>query len=381
MYLKVRGDGEAEAGDGHMNAVGRFCIAFTAAGLSLAGAIVCSLPQALADQSTVDDTTGLMSSAAIAQIDARNERLYGATGRVVVVVVTRGTGGATAGGAGIAAADRLAKGYYGAVIWVATDAANTDIAYTGKAPHWIPYDEQLSLRENLSATMRYCCPSDTLPGIVGQVANAMEAGERVAPSPSNYVRDRLGVLNAQQTQNIVARDQRLEAATGKGIAVVLFPEQPSTASGAVAYAIAQTLNVGGQIAAVVWVDRGQDASHFAMFQTPGFDTIPQATVDSISSSFQADMQTGNFGDAIVAVVDRTATTLEGTSTPMPTLPPEPAETAVPQEASSASPAPGWVGALPGRSASSTGTVIAIFVAFGIVVVFVTMALRRQQERD
>jgi len=362
-----------------MNAVHRFCIGFTAAALSLAGAAAVSLSPALADQSTVDDTTGLMSSTAIAQIDARNQRLYGATGRVVVVVVVRGTDGATASGAGITSADKVAKGYYGALVFVATDAGNSDIVYTGKALKWIPYDEQVSLRQTLINSIQYCCPSDTLPATVDQVASAMEAGEKIAPSASNYVRDRLGVLDDQQTQDIVTREERLEAATGKGIAVVLFPDQPGTVPDDLAYAVAQTLNVNGQIAALIWVDRAADTSRFAIEQTPGFTTIPQATVESISTSFQADMQTGKFGDAIVAAVDRTATALEGTSTPMPTLPPEPLETAVPQGGPATGLAPGQVSTSPGRGASGTGTVIAIFVAFAIVVIFVTLALRREHQ--
>jgi uncharacterized membrane protein YgcG len=356
----------------------RFGVTFPMAGLLLVAAFVVVRPPALADQSTVDDETGLMSSTAIAQIDARNQRLYGATGRVVVVVVVRGADGATASGAGITAADTIAKGYYGAVIFVATGAGNADIVYTGKTLKWIPYDEQVSLRQTLTNSIQYCCPSDTLPATVDQLASAMEAGEKVAPSPSNYVRDRLGVLDDQQTQDIVAREERLEAATGKGIAVMLFPDQPGSAPEDLAYAVAQTLNVDGQIAAVVWVDRAADTSRFAVMQTPGFTTIPQSTVDSISTSFQADMQTGKFGDAIVAAVDRTATALEGTSTPMPTLPPEPLETAAPQ-AGPAGLAPGQVIIRPGRGASSTGTVIAIFVAFAIVVVFVTLALRREHQ--
>jgi len=327
----------------------------------------------------VVDHTGLVSSGVIAAIDARNEQLYGATGRVVVVEVSPGGGGQTAYGEGIETADSVAKDRYGAIVWMATTGPQTDIIFVGRAATWIPYDQQVALRHDFAAGARSCCPGDAVAPIVNRIADAMVVGSKVAPDPSNYVRDRLGELDAEQTATIISRDERLEAGTGKGIAVVLMPEQQDAASGVRAVEIAQTLNVKGRIAAVVWVDRSQNASHFSIVQTPGFDTIPQSSLDQISASFQADMQTGSFGDAIVAAVDRTATALEATSTPMPTLAPEPEE-AVPEIP--AGPTPPGVSLLRSfapKGVSGTGTVIAIFVAFAIVVVFVTLALRRERQ--
>ncbi len=346
-------------------------------GSALCAALISPMPAALAAQSTVDDETSLMSDSAIAQINARNQQLFAATGLVVAVVVVRGSNEETALPSAAVAADKIAKGYYGAVVWVATGGEKSDILFTGKALKWIPYHEQTSLQHDLSYTIRYCCPSDTLPGIVDQIASAMETGSKSPPSPRNYVNDQIGVLNGPEIEQIVARDQRLEAATGKGVAVVLFSELPGKASGVLAYALAQTLNVNGQVAALVWVAKGQQASHFAMIQAPNFDTIPEAMVTSIGNSFQGDVQAGDFGQAIVAAVDRTATAIEGTSTPMPSQA-SAAQIVQPASPQAAEPsATNLAAPQPAPRSSGNGTAVVIFLVLAIAVLFVTMALRQK----
>ena len=354
----------------------RATIALVCAALSLALSA-----QTFTDQTVVDETT-LMSDAATAQINARNKQLFDATGLIVVVVAMRGTNGESALTDGIPAADKVAKGSYGALVWVATGGENSDVIFTGKALKWVSYDEQQALRHELSSTIRYCCPSDALPALVDHIASTMEAGSKIAPSARNYIRDDLGILTDSQIADLVTREQRLESATGKGIGVVLFPEQPGKISGMIAFSMAESLNVSGRIAALVWLTRGQQASHFAIIQTPDFSTIPDATEQSISDSFQADMQTGRFGDAIVAAVDRTATAIEDTSTPMP-QPPSPS----PLESPSTEVSPAENAASPTEipvtrpGASGTGTAVVIFLAFAIIVLFVTIALRRNSNNS
>jgi uncharacterized membrane protein YgcG len=366
-----------EAVPRHMKALRRPGLIFQATLCALcAAAILAFTTPALSDFTTVVDEASLMSDAAIAQINTRNGQLFDATGLVVVVVVERGSNVDTAPLDAISAADKLAKGNYGALIWVATSGEKSDILFTGKALKWISYEQQAALRRQLNATMRYCCPSDTVPAAVDQLASAMEAGSKVPLRVRNYVRDDLGVLNDQQMSEIVAREERLEAATGKGIGVVLFPEEPGKLSPEIAYSMATTFRVSGQIAALVWVTRSIQAEHFAVMQTPGFTTIPEATEQSIGNSFQADMQTGKFGDAIVAAVDRTATALEDTSTPMPSQAPSPQESPSAEAATAeSSAAPATPPSAPG--ASGTGTAVAIFVAFAIIVLVVTLAVRRK----
>jgi len=333
--------------------------------------------QTFTDQTVVDGTS-LMSDAATAQINARNKQLFDATGLIIVVVAMRGTSGESALADGIPAADKVARGSYGALVWVATDGEKSDVVFTDKALKWVSYDEQQMLRQELSTTIRYCCPSDTLPTVVDHIASLMESGSKIAPSARNYIRDDLGLLTNAQLAELVAREQRLETATGKGIGVVLFPEQPGKMSGVIAFSMAESFNVSGRIAALVWLTSGKQAARFAILQTPDFTTIPDATEQSISNSFQADMQTGRFGDAIVAAVDRTATAIEDTSTPMP-------QTPAPAESPSAEVSPAESAASPTETpttrpgASGTGTAVVIFLAFAIIVLFVTIALRRKQQ--
>jgi uncharacterized membrane protein YgcG len=331
-----------------------------------------------ADQS-VHDETGLMSAAAIAQIDATDQQLETATGLMVVVIVIRGQSGASALDS-IPTADSFAKDKYGALVWVATDTQQTDIVYVGDASKWISRQDQNALRFELSGTMQFCCPSATVPGIVDKIAAAMDAGSKVPPDPRNYVQDDLGMLGQDQVSAIVARDQQLEATTGKSVAVELFPQAKGQEPTAIAVAIAPTLNVKGQIAAVVWVARSGNQYTFSLLRMPSaMDTIPGADADSINARLQADMQTGKFGDAIVSAVDRTASALESTSTPMPA-------TAGPSALASGGPQTGLAGsASPGAmrlrrgSMTSTETFVIFFIV--IVVVFVAVLASRRASKE
>jgi uncharacterized membrane protein YgcG len=232
--------------------------------------------QTFTDQTVVDETS-LMSDAATAHINARNKQLFDATGLIVVVVAMRGASGESALADAIPAADKVARGSYGALVWVATGGEKSDVVFTGKALKWVSYDEQQMLRHELATTISYCCPSDTLPTFVDHVARLMESGSNIAPSARNYIRDDLGLLTSAQLVDLVAREQRIESATGKGVGVVLFPEQPGKVSGMIAFSMAESFNVSGRIAALVWLTRGQQAARFAIIQTPGFTTIPGAT--------------------------------------------------------------------------------------------------------
>jgi uncharacterized membrane protein YgcG len=361
-----------------MTATHRFGVVFTAAGVPALLALLFSLAAPVRADQTVSDASGLMTSDAVAAIDARNRRLADATGLIVVVVVVR-TAGDNGAFDAVATADQFARDKYGAIIWVATDSQRSDIVFGGDASKWVPVASQAALRDDLG-NMRYCCPSETIPRIVDEVATAMEAGSKIPPSSHNYAHDDLNLLTVDQAANIVAREEKLEAATGKGVAVVLFPEQRDKQSSAVALSIAQSLNVKGVIAAIVWVTRSGTTYDFNVLQSPGEGTIADTALDSINQSFQADMQTSRFGDAIVAAVDRTASALEATSTPLPS------PTATTEESGSLESAgPQGVTPMPevtpatSRGASGTGTAVVIFLAFALVVLFVTIALRRQNK--
>ncbi len=342
---------------------------------------------ARADQ-TVSDQTGRMTAPAIAQIDDRNQRLANATGFVVAVVLDRGTRGESAIDASLTA-DKFAKGRYGAVVWLATDMEQSDILYAGPARKWIPFDQQTALRDELAATIQYCCPSHTLPAMVDKIASAMESGFKVPPDPRNYVFDKLGLLDNVQVSNIVARDKQLEAATGKGVAVVLFPAQGGTPPSTVAFSVAASLNVSGEIAAVVWAAQSGGSLNFNMLRSPDdANLIADSSADTINSRFQEDMQTGRLGDAVVAAVDRTATSLESTGTPRPPsaqgvvspIPGNPAlqgsasasgspANATPAVAQTQAPAPGGPGVV---------TSLLLLTGFAIIIVIVTVVLRRRR---
>jgi len=340
----------------------------------LAAAFACDAT-ARADQSTVVDENGIVPAVVKSQIDARNDQLYGATGEMVVVEVVRGAPGQTAQTSGVEVADRVAGGRYGAIVWVATGLDQTALLFGARAQRWVPYDEQVALRRQLADTIQYCCPGGSLVDLVNRVAGAMEVGSRIAPAATNYIRDRLGALDAQQAATILAREQRLETATGKGIAVVLFPEQQGQPSTDLAFSIARTMNVTGRIAAIVWMGRGQTAWHFAVEQTPGFDTIAPSSLDAINATFESDMQTGRFGDAVVAAVDRTATAIEGTSTPMPTLAPEAQPPLASPEANSPPPGPSFLNLFSGIGASP-GLTFAFLILILVIAALVGYALRR-----
>lgn len=341
-------------------------------------AAIASGVRARADGSAVIDQTGLVPKAVVASIDARNEQLYGATGEEVVVAVVRGDAGQSAQNDGVALADQIAPGRYGALVWIATIPGRSDLLFFGRALHWVPYDTQIALRKQLSYNIRYCCPGDSLGNLVDMVAAYIIAGSKTAPSATNYVRDRLGELNAQQVQTIVDREQRLESATGKGIAVTLFPEEQQTPSGELAYSIARTMNVNGRVAGILWVDRGQTALHFAVEQAPGFDTIAPSSLTAINAAFESDMQTGRFGDAVVAAVDRLATAIEGTSTPMPTLAPEPEAPAPLPTQTTTPPGIGLLRWLPGSGGSPALT--AAFLIFILAIAALIGYLMRRADR-
>ena len=121
--------------------------------------------------------------------------------------------------------------------------------------------------------------------------------------------------------------------------------------------------------------RGQTAWHFAVEQTPGFDTIAPSSLDAINATFESDMQTGRFGDAVVAAVDRTATAIEGTSTPMPTLAPETQATLATPQANEASPQANvfsWFSA----NGASPGWTLAFLILILALAVLVGYAMRR-----
>ena len=267
------------------------------------------LGQARAD-STVVDQTGLMTQNAIAQIDNRNSLLQSTTGTFVGVLVQHGTADETAFDASTVASKALSQ-KFGVLVWVATDAQKADIVYADQALKWITPDQQQVLRGQLGASLRYCCPSDTIPDIVDKIASALESGAKIPTDPRNYIRDDLGLLDAAHVSSIASREEQLESTTGKGIGVILMEEQPGRASGALALSDAQSLNVKGAIAAVIWVARSDGTVTFNMIASPGFvDAIPDSAAHNINASFQADMQSGQLADAIGAAVDRTAAALE-----------------------------------------------------------------------
>jgi len=116
------------------DAVLRATISLLCAALSLALSA-----QTFPDQTVVDETS-LMSDTATAQINARNKQLFDATGLIVVVVAMRGTSGESALTDGIPAADKVAKGSYGALVWVATGGENSDV----KSKHFKDQAERYS---------------------------------------------------------------------------------------------------------------------------------------------------------------------------------------------------------------------------------------------
>jgi uncharacterized membrane protein YgcG len=354
----------------------RVGVVFAAASVTVLLALLFLLAQPARADQTVSDVNGLLSSDAVTAIDARNRRLADTTGLIVAVVVVR-TAGANGALDAVGTADQFARDKYGAIVWVATDSQRSDIVFGGDASKWVPIASQDALRDDL-ANIRYCCPSETLPRVVDEVATAMEAGSKIAPSSQNYVYDGLNMLTGDQAATIVARDEKLQAATGKGVAVVLFPERHDKKSTDLVLTIAQSLNVKGVIAAIVWVTRSGNTYDFSVLQSPGEGTIAETSLESINTSFQADMQTSKLGDAIVAAVDRAASALEATSTPLPSPTATTVESGSLESAgpSGATPVP-QATPPPARGASGTGTAVVVFLAFALIVLFVTLAVRRQ----
>jgi len=342
--------------------------------------------QARAD-STVVDETGLMTQNAISQIDNRNSLLQDNTGTFVGVLVQPGTGGETALDATTVATKALGQ-KFGVLIWVATDSQKADIVFADQALKWITPDQQRALRSQLVASLRYCCPSDTIPDIVDNIATALESGAKIPIDPRNYIRDDLGLLDAAHVSSITAREEQLESTTGKGIGVILMEEQPGTTSSALALSDAQSLNVKGAIAAVIWVARNNGTVTFNMITAPAYvDAIPDSAASNINASFQADMQSGQLADAIGAAVDRTAAALEASSTPMPSVAPlqspeGPAASGSPAETVGATPAgaPNPTTVQSGTSStSSASTAFLLLIGFAVLILIVIMALRRRNQ--
>lgn len=333
--------------------------------------------RALAD-SMVDDRTGLMTQNATAQIDNRNGLLENNIGTAIAVVVEHGTPGETSMDAARAAQQSFSSSF-GALVWVATDTRQADIVFAQPALKWVTPDQQTALRQQLTSTLQYCCPSDALPAIVNAVAADLESGAKLPTDPRNYVRDGLGLLDDLHVSTIASREQQLESTRGLGIGVILMEAQPGKSSGDIALIQAQSLDVKGAIAAVVWVARSGGSLTFSMEPAAGYaSSIPDSTVSNINASFQADMQSGQLADAIAAAVDRTAAALQASSTPMPSVAPlgSASPGALPESAESASAQPAVaVASAPGTSRASTALLILIGLA--IVVLIVTMAVRRR----
>jgi uncharacterized membrane protein YgcG len=357
----------------HAHLLVRMCCALVAASL-------CASP-ARAD-STVADETGLMNQNAIAQIDNRNGLLDSNTGTMVGVFVEHGTAGETGVDAAVAA-QKLLGTNFSALVWVATDTRQTDIVFSQPALKWLSADQEAALRQQLQQTLLFCCPSDSLPAVVDAVATALENGAKQPVVPRNYIRDDLGLLDDTHVTTIAAREQQLESATGKGIGIILMDEQPGKSPGPLALEESQSLDVNGAIAAVVWVARSGGTLTFSLETSPAFpDAIPDSTVSNINAAFQADMQSGQLDDAIAAAVDRTAAALEASSTPMPASPGGSASPAAaqgsgaPEARQTAAPAT----PPPAAGTSRASTALLILIGLAIVILIVTMAVRRRNAR-
>ncbi|HXW50974.1 MAG TPA: hypothetical protein VEJ41_03195, partial [Candidatus Acidoferrales bacterium] len=179
---------------------------------------------------------------------------------------------------------------------------------------------------------------------------------------------------------IASREQQLESSTGKGIAVILMDEQPGKEPGPEALAESQSLDVNGAIAAVIWVARSGGTLTFSLETSPAFpDAIPDSTLSNINAAFQADMQSGQLDDAIAAAVDRTAAALEASSTPMPASSGGSASPGAAQ--ASGAPEAGQTEAtatpVPAAGTSRASTALLILIGLAIVILIVTMALRRR----
>jgi uncharacterized membrane protein YgcG len=333
-------------------------------------------------QSAVVDKTGSLPQIAITQIDDRDSVLDGKTGTTIAVLIEHGTNDESDQDAEATAASAVAQ-KFSVLVWVETGLPRGDIIYTDPAIKWVTPAEQDVLSSQLQSALQVCCLSDSLPRLVDAIATDMENGSQQPSDPHNYILDDIGLLDAAHTAAIVAREQQLESATNKGIGVILIDEQPGQSSAAIALKDAQSLNVKGDIAAVVWVARSGSSLTFSMVPAPAYaDAIPASTADNINASFNADMQSGQIGDALVAAIDRTAAAVAGTSTSAPAASGTPGQGAV-GGTPSASPGPSSQGLTqpslpPKRGASQTWTVLLILIAVVAVILIVVIAIRRNQ---
>ncbi len=328
-------------------------------------------------QTPVEDRTGLMTQNAIAQIDNRDGLLANTTGTTVAVLVEHGTPAET-GADAVAAAQKIFGQTFSALVWVATDTRQADILFSQPAIKWLTADQQSALRDQLKSSLQFCCPSDAVPGVVNAIAADLESGSKLPTDPRNYVRDALALLDGQHIATIAAREQQLESASGKGVAVVTMESQSDKPAGDVAFSQAQSMDVKGAIAAVIWVARSGGSLTFAMEPAPAYASIPDSTVANINAAFQADMQSGQLADAIAAAVDRTAAALQATSTPMPSVTALGAGSAAGEgsspQANPEQPAP----AAPSASGTSRATTaLLILIGLAVVVLVVTAIVRRR----
>jgi uncharacterized membrane protein YgcG len=330
--------------------------------------------------STVVDRTGLMTQNAIAQIDNRNGLLENATGTSIAVFVEHGSPNETSSDAATAAQQAFSSSF-GVLVWVATDTRQADIVFLQPALKWVTPDQQAALHQQLASSLQYCCPSDTLPALVDTIAADLESGAKLPPDPRHYVRDDLGLLDDLHVSTIAAREQQLESTRGLGVGVILMEAPPGKSAADSALVQAQSLDVKGTIAAVVWVARSGGSLTFSMEPAANFaNAIPDSTVANINAAFQADMQSGQLADAIAAAVDRTASALQASSTPMPSvtaLGSQSPGVALPSGQPEAQASAVATSSAPGTSRASTALLILIGLA--IVVLIVTMALRRRNQ--
>jgi uncharacterized membrane protein YgcG len=333
-------------------------------------------------QSGVVDKTGVLPQIAIAQIDDRNSVLEGKTGTSIAVLVEHGTADESEQDAEATTASAVGQ-KFSVLVWVETGQPNGDIIYSEPAIKWVTPAQQDVLAAQLQSALQVCCLSDNLPRIIDAIATDMENGSQVPPDPHHYILDDIGLLDPSHTEAIAAREQQLESATNKGIGVILMDEQDGQSSGAIALKDAESLNVKGDIAAVVWVARSGSSLTFSMVPAPAYaDVMPASTADNINASFIADMQSGQIDDAVVAAVDRTAAAVAGTSTAAPAAsgtqaqgvssgtPPAPQSLSSPATAQAS---------IPSRPRSSqTWTALLILIAVVAVILIVVIAIRRNQ---
>jgi uncharacterized membrane protein YgcG len=332
--------------------------------------------------STVVDRTGLMTQNAIAHIDNRNALLENATGTSIAVLVEHGSPNETSSDAATAA-QQVFSSSFGVLVWVATDTRQADIVFLQPALKWVTPDQQAALHQQLAGSLQYCCPSDTLPALVDTIAADLESGAKLPPDPRNYVRDDLGLLDDLHISTIAAREQQLESTRGLGVGVILMEAQPGKSAADSALLQAQSLDVKGAIAAVVWVARSGGSLTFSMEPAANFaNAIPDSTVANINAAFQADMQSGQLADAIAAAVDRTAAALQASSTPMPSVTALGSQSPGAALASSQPEAQASASAIATSSAPGTSrasTALLILIGLAIIVLIVTMALRRRNQ--